>query len=273
MKKIALVLCCMMLLSSIVHADEAEQPYEVLITAETWEAIDPSQSGFADSTAFHDYTMSVIAGIATHLNRPDWYKVYGDEVIIEYRMTDGPSHAEGGYRAVNNPIPITNINQRYFEKGMAPVAHETTHIMFPKFSLLSMREGLAGYCHELFGENPTIFSFTVPVHQHVRYLKETQPTLFEETLAAVGNLMEEMPYTEGDYRAVFYTISHSLAKYIIETYGVDAYMTLYESDPYNILFEDVLGQSMETIITEWLAYIDALPTTLSHDEIATALNQ
>ena len=267
-----ILMVCLALMVPTASAESNTAHYGVLFAESTWSAIDKTETGYATVEEFCDYALTTIQNIADFVNRPNWYAIYGENTVIEYRMTDGPSHAEGGYRAVNNPVPITYLNQSLFEKGMAPIAHETTHIIYPKFSLLSLREGLASYCHEKFGGNPTVFSFGVPVHEHVRYLNNTQPAMFKETLDIIGDLLGELPYAEGETRAIYYTISHSLAKYIVETYGIDSYMLLYESDPYNVSFENVLGISLDELKEEWLKYVDALPLGMSNDEIATALN-
>lgn len=272
--KIAMcLLICLVLTVPIAFAEINNGYYDVLIAESTWNAIDKTSAGYSTINEFYDYVLTTMQNIADFVNRPDWYVIYGENVVIEYRMTEGPSHAEGGYRAVNNPIPITYLNQPLFEQGMAPIAHETTHIMYPKFSLLSLREGLASYCHERFGGNPTVFSFEVPVHEHVRYLYDTQFATFKETLDVMGDLLGELPYAEGETREIYYTISHSLAKYIIEKYGISPYMRLYESDPYNVSFENELGISYDALKQEWIDYIKSLPLGMSNEEIATALSQ
>ncbi|MEZ4569248.1 MAG: hypothetical protein R2849_02785 [Thermomicrobiales bacterium] len=43
----------------------------------------------------------------------------------------------------------------------------------------------------------------------------------------------------------------AFAFYVIDTYGWDAYVSLYQQNP----LEDVLGKPLETIESEWHAYL------------------
>lgn len=243
--------------------------YDIRLSQAAREVI-AADGGYESEEAFLQAVEKNIAGISRLLDRPDWPALYqgpdGAPFAIEYRPVETASHVEGGYEAYKRPTPVVYLNRALFEGGLAPITHETTHLLVPFYSLHSLREGLAGYCQEQVGTNPSVFSFQAPVHAHVRYLLAYVPEHVRAVVDVLGNMEAEIACALSPLRVTYYVVAHSLCKYIIETYGMEAFMALYDADPALLSFKAALGASLQDILADWLHMIEgmALPT---HEEM------
>lgn len=126
--------------------------YTAEMSTDTWDSANMENSSFQSRDNFNSEVKYYVEAISKFLSRENWFDVYkkkhGDDYIcnINYKLTPSISHVENGYLGYALLIPNVYLNKDYFEHDLAPIAHETTHIIVPFYSSLSLREGLASYC-------------------------------------------------------------------------------------------------------------------------------
>ena len=253
--------------------------FSVGISDVFWENVNLEYSGFSNKDEFIAEAMYYIESISEYVSRPNWFTVYKEKhgndyiVYIEYRLTDRSSHVESDYLAYLSLIPNLYLNKELFEYRLAPIAHETTHIILPFYSSLSLREGLASHCQDIFG-NPSVFNCSINPHDCAGVYMRTTPDDFNKIFSVIGttdNLQES--YAAGDSRKVFYILSHSFTNYLIETYGIDKFMELYDSDNLINDYEVFCGKNIEDIKSEWRGHLEYYSDSITYEELQSQISE
>lgn len=257
------------------HVNESENAhFTVEMTDDVWESANMENSKFLNKDEFIFEVENYIKEISKFLNGEKWFDVYkekhGYDYIchIEYRMTPGASHVENGYMAYFSLIPNVYLNKDLFEHDLAPIAHETTHIIVPFYSSLSLREGLASYCQDKFGANPTVFNWGLDVHAYSKLYLMNEKEEFDKVFSVIGtaDAMQNI-YAQGNSREFFYNLSYSFTKYVIDTFGIDKFMKLYESEDLINDYSVVCGKSLNIIKDDWYKSLEFYSESLTFEEI------
>ncbi|MCL2420757.1 MAG: hypothetical protein FWD03_02765, partial [Defluviitaleaceae bacterium] len=201
-----------------------------------------------------------IHAISQYVSRQNWYErlmLFDNTPHVEVRMTSGisrVSHGAGGH------IIYIFLNQRLFEHDLAPIAHEVAHVIVPSRGSRFLDEGLASYLHDRFGQNPTVFNWGLDPHILTRGFLTYEAEIFNAMLPvmATGNASENT-FADGAFRSIFYISSNSFATYLIDTYGIENFMTLHASTNLINDYYTVLGKSREAVIAGWLEVVEAAP--------------
>ncbi len=197
-----------------------------------------------------DYYVEVIS---KYLNRPHWKKFYDtDKIQFEY-TANGPSHVDGGYYNFRDPKARIFFNFS-FKYDSAAIAHEITHIITPDQASLSLREGLACFIQDKFGKNVSIFNFGAPIHQMAKeFVNENQMSVIQW----IGE--EGIPHNldvTGSDRIPFYILSHSFATYLIDNYGIEKYMNIYNSAEFYNSYKREYGKELSELKKQWLKFLE-----------------
>jgi len=244
------------------------------MSIDRWDSANMENSAFQSRDEFNSEVKYYIEAISKFLSRENWFDVYkkkhGNNYIchIDYRLTYGASHVENGYLAYATLIPNVYLNKDFFEHDLAPIAHETTHIIVPFYSSLSLREGLASYCQDKFGKNPSVFNWGLDVHAYANFYLVYAKDEFDKVFPVIGSTDKlQKVYAEGNLRELFYNLSHSFTKYLIDNFGIESFMKLYESDDLINDYSVVYGKSFESIKEEWYESLESYSEALTAEEI------
>ncbi len=248
--------------------------YTAEMSIDTWDSANMENSAFQSRDNFNSEVKYYIEEISKFLSRENWFDVYkkkhGDDYIcnINYKLTYGASHVENGYLAYDTLIPNVYLKKDFFEHDLAPIAHETTHIIVPFSSSLSLREGLACYCQDKFGKNPSVFNWGLDVHTYANlYLVYTKEK-FDKVFPVIGSTDKlQRVYAEGNLREIFYILSHSFTKYLIDNFGIENFMKLYESDDLINDYSDVCKKSFKIVKEEWYESLESYSESLTTEEV------
>ena len=229
---------------------------------ESWQSADPTYSGFASKAEFLAEVETYIQEISAFVNRPDWYKDRtqmqapdDEKYYVVYALFDGTSNARS--------VSIVLLNRIQFEHGLAGIAHETAHIICHDSDSTSIREGFACYCQDKFGKTPNPTCFGLDVNVLANMVLTTHPDSFDALFPGVGL---EGSFAYGSSQERFYILSDSFTTYLIDNYGVDKYMKLYESTNSPDDYQSIYGKSYDNIKADWRKLIENCPNTITQEE-------
>ena len=228
------------------------------ISSKTWESIDPTESGFTSPVELLtevDEDVEEILDLIDEKNWIDELKVNNGEDFdhrIEIKFTHDISRAYGG-GAQNNASkirPRIQINKRLLEAGVSPIAHELTHIISSYSESTSFNEGLACYVQDIVGNNITVPNTGDPIHQLAKEHLKGEFAYISNHLGSTEKF-DQYGSTYSIERRVFYIFSSSFTRYLVEEYGMEKYLGLYESKFTEADFNNLYGLNRDTLIMKW----------------------
>ncbi|MBN1776851.1 MAG: hypothetical protein JW811_01905 [Clostridiales bacterium] len=265
-KKIeAFLLALLLLVSGALPAAAGTADVSILMADIDWNGIGHTFCGFDSKQQLLDAVSGYAQAIAELTGRDRWTEFYGPGgVTVEIRFTERASHVEGAYQSYAAKIPRIYINRSMAEYGFWPMAHEITHLICPEYSSLSLREGLACYMQDEVAQIPAPFNYGLDAHA-CAYL------YVAENDHEVLDLMGGAAVATGGKRAAFYLCSYSFSRYLIETYGLPAFMELYESGNIAKACRLVYGHDIDGLVEDWEQYLYEYPAKMTREELDQAL--
>ncbi len=201
---------------------------------------------------------TAILNVSDYLDCPNWKDQYtgkngvGDDFYIDIILTSGTS------RVHNPPLKIL-FNDKWYNKNRLPITHEITHALNPNQTSRSLREGLAELMQSKFNPKNSLFLGDAPVHQVVKvYFETIDINDYQLMLKSIGNKMAKIDISSRkDFkkRAMFYNLSHSFVKYLIDEYGITKFMSLYHAKDLEAGYQEIYNKDYQMLIDEWLNFI------------------
>jgi hypothetical protein len=162
----------------------------------------------------------------------------------------------------------------------ADIAHEIFHVYFPNGNRM-LAEGIAIYVQDNTMTSPAYPNFGMPVHEAVFCdLYWTQPSILPtidlsklDSITTPLSPMIPLPYgfsptdQQGAEQQAAYLVSGSFVRYLIDTYTMDKFQSLYNTTPFEAgrhvtrtrdNWTDVYGRSLRVLEAEWKAMISGL---------------
>jgi hypothetical protein len=273
-KRFALLLAAAALLLHILPISaRSEAAFSVAMEDSTWESINHEYCRFASKQQLIEEVSGYVRAIAEITGKSNWQDSYPDgNVQFEIVFTAGGSHVEGGYYSFKKMIPHIYINRTMAEYDLGPLAHESTHLICPTYSSLSLRESLASYIQDKIGKNCSIFNYGVDVHIYAQlYLDDDNEDIID--LMGSGDLPKSEAIATGEKRAIFYLCSYSFSKYLIGQYGIQDFMKLYESHNLQKECKLILGEDIKSLVDDWIQYLRDYPVKMTREEIEQQITQ
>lgn len=234
------------------------------ISSNEWDRIDIEHCGYADADEFikdADTYFNQIGEFVHGEKWPDYFKETYDNTLIKFSFTEGISNAQNG-------LNVIRLKVLFFQYNLAPTAHEITHIVLQNSSQ-SLSEGFANYCQEKFGKNPTVQNFGIDIYAFSKLYKGEK---FDDVKGTIGEGGIGVTLDD-EFRPVFYNLSHSFVKYLIDTYGEEKFLELYKM-PFSIdIYETVYSKNLSTLKEEWLTFIDSYDVTITKSDVRESINQ
>jgi hypothetical protein len=172
-------------------------------------------------------------------------------VVVNLRPGRGVSHSYGGQGA----IELYWVHER-----RAPIVHELTHVLAGYTSANGhwTQEGFASYMQDQYGEDEA-FPTQKMAHALVKVIRR------EGSFLPMLDVMRDR--ARGKYfglgtpweRWLAYTQSTSLTSYLIETYGVEKFLKIYDQPVEAVDFAGVYGKSVDALIDDWSRFVTELP--------------
>lgn len=177
----------------------------------------------------------------------------GDRIQIYCSDAVKVSHVHGGYLQAREPLGRIFLNPRSAFGSVQGVnstyVHELVHLFTWNFYSHTLREGLADFVasslHRGSAIGPVPVDFVLPKDDFRRYFK-----YWATTKTPPRKLKKDI-----DFRRGYYFSSRLFVTYLIEKYGLDAFMKLYASlEPEKEIFF-LYGQSRQALVAKCMASI------------------
>lgn len=205
----------------------------------------------------------------------DWLSRYDPEVngmvVVRINGTENGSYTAGGYVSKDLLEPTIYLNENLFCHGLAPLFHELTHLICQDYQSITLREGLAGYLHDDVCTIPTVFNYGLDPHQIA------EKTLLADAkgramVAEIGSFDRKGETGKTDQRATYYVFAYSFVKYLIDTYGMDAFIQLYTAAD-EAAYATVTGKSLTALQADWTQSLDAYANVLDEQTYQAYLGE
>jgi len=232
------------------------------VSIEEWGKIDLTKTRFEYVEDFLKEVDYYVKTISKYIDKEDWIEPYkemhGDDFkfIINFKFGYGGSHVFGSYDSFEHLIPEVTLNLEHFEMDSAPIAHEITHLIAPLYSTLSLREGLASLVQDEIGKNPAVFNFGEPIipltKEYLTYNNFDMNEILDEKKIIKYNNAEIKGM---ESRRTFYILSYSFSKYLVDEYGIEKFMEIYDAEDSYSKWMEVYGKSLEELQNNWIDYV------------------
>ena len=197
-----------------------------------------------------------IKKIIMYLKANDWRDQYPDgrKQITLLFTSDWPCHIEGGYFAAS--VRKLRIYLNHTVKfGIAPIPHEMTHLILLDYSSHTIREGLATYTQEMICNVPSIHTLVYPPHLASKQLAN-KITHSNKIIDIIGtNGIPSSDITMGSLRRDYYILTYSFTKYLIDTYGIEKLLTVYNPKDLYRSYIEVYGKNLENLKQDWISFV------------------
>jgi hypothetical protein len=154
-------------------------------------------------------------------------------------------HPQWGIADFGSPA---SIDIYAFQIGRNGLIHELTHLLMGYYNSF-LSEGLAVMTEERYGWNLAFPNFLRPVDACLyAFLRDSNDFSPLSTLANSRRLWNP---SKPELSQLYYLQAGSFARYLIQTYGLSAYLDVYRSPD----FKDAYGRSLAELEGEWLAFV------------------
>ena len=175
---------------------------------------------------------------------------YKFPVVVNLRPGRGVSHSGHGQGA---------IELYWVREVRAPIIHELTHVLagYTASNGHWTQEGFASYMQDQYGEDDA-FPTQKVAHALVKMLRQ------EGSLLPMLEVMRDRNRTNyfglGNpwERWLAYAQSTSFCRYLIESYGKEKFIKLYNTSFDAIDFAGLYGKRPEVLVNEWLSHVTEL---------------
>jgi hypothetical protein len=163
-------------------------------------------------------------------------------------------------RGVSHSAPAQGTIELYrVQEVEAPIIHELTHVL-AGYNVANghwTQEGFASYMQDQYGEDEAFPTYKV-AHGLVKLLSR------QNSLLPMLEVMKDR--NRGKYfrldtpweRWLAYTQSTSFCRYLIEAYGKERFLKIYNTPFVAGDFERLYGKKVEVLLEDWLRYVSEL---------------
>ena len=243
------------------QSTELDYTFEDENTILTNHAILKFDDGYMISTERTELALRIEKGIISvmeYLNTDlDTNHYISEKITYFIRSGDGISHVAGSYNQPKYWHPFVYLYNA--NKNRCSYLHETVHIFKWNYFSLWIREGLAINLDLLLSEYPgfptfgkDIDSFTIDAIISINNDNNLQ-------YKAALNLAYSLVGKNGIHyfkdlmvRKLFYLISGSFSKYLINTFGLDIFMEFYESKDTFSSIQNSTGFTVNELKENWI---------------------
>ncbi|WP_147369463.1 hypothetical protein [Lachnotalea sp. AF33-28] len=238
------------------------------VYCDEWDKLDKSKSGYQNATEFLQEAAEYFNEIARLTGKSEEYSEYKN-INISFLFVDSTV-------STTNRLPSSDgmymadicLSIEYFEHGVAPIAHEITHTLFPLGISKSLGEGLPSYMQDIVSGKPAQPNYGIDADKLCALWlfseedKETVTEIFEST----GDINNAI-FKNIDKRTRAYNFASSFTHYMINNYGMENYLNIYSSmDPYSV-YQEVTGQTLEELHEDWRNHLEQYKGKITADEI------
>lgn len=274
---------------SIFPQEEKQVEFKFLYDEEYWNKYDLTYALFQSKEEYERAILSYIDEISKAYHKDEWYQQYTenkDTIYIRLTIEDSP------YEGRSIPLKDYSLNclvmrliftDAMFTQNKAPIVHELTHTITTNkdknrssFSL-SLTEGICEYANNIIGTNALV-NHMIDVHTYYNfYMRKcleyeifTQEEI-DNIIAMIGEECIEYPEGfVGQIGGAWILSSFSFVDYLIETYGMDAMMAIFNAENKEVYY-DYNVDGLTGLRLEWQKFLEDYEPVMSDEDIEKSL--
>ena len=275
-----LSLCC--LCSACAKKAPEALEVEIYPQADYWAVMDLSDTCFPTEEACEELVERYLVEIADLLHMEGWWMEANPNVeVLELNLQIGAMEQSMNFGVVtksqeNSVAGGILLSTKIAEAGTpdAGLAHELTHMMGfmngNNFSH-SLMEGMCHYVQAEIGVDP----YPAPwgEQEYIAFMVRADNADPEAKVkiagvaAKVGEVKGGYPYGQGVELNVWYTLSHSFVRYLIDEYGMDKVRDLILEGVDESSYEAYLGKSLEQLREEWMEHLLTMECSVTEERL------
>lgn len=253
---LVILLVCIFVLPA--YSQEYQSKY-ARISQEEWEKLKSLNQRFDSPEKFLSEVDYYVEEISKYLGKSSVLEAFANNKI-EFAVWERDSSARYG---------TIKLNATALKYDLAPIASQVTHMIASMTNIRWFKEGLAQYMQEKFGENPPLMTAGAPIMRLAKEFIQEKKEMLEivgttdATTSKSFNVFNDNIKEDGIRytRIAAFCLGYSFTKYLIENYGIDKFMEIYNSKVYFGLddeYKKIFGKGLEELRTEWLDYLETL---------------
>ncbi|MBI3326689.1 MAG: hypothetical protein HYZ81_08310 [Nitrospinae bacterium] len=176
-------------------------------------------------------------------------------VIVNLWSGSGVSHSSHG----QGPIELYWVRE-----VQAPIMHELTHVLAGYTASHGhwTQEGFASYMQDQYGEDAA-FPTRKMAHALAKVIREENSQLPMLAVMRDRNRGRYFGTRTPWERWLAYTQSTSFCRYLIDTYGMDTFLRLYDKPLEAMDFPQLFGKGPEELVADWETYLGHLDVDIA----------
>jgi len=230
-----------------VSADQFHTGRYTLVRESEWELLTSYDevNRYQHPQEFLDIADNYIEEITVYLGREDWFTNLYHERIEFIATAALPSRPTASH--------IIALNRHRLGLDNAPVAREITSLIVRSYNSYTLKIGISAAMQDRFGTN--IAPYNWGQDPHILARQHTDQEQYLQEVGAPGWPRHLDLYYPGDDREGLFVLSQSFVEFLLEEFGVEAFMEVYDSPDLEGAYKEVMGLSLEELRDRWLEEI------------------
>ena len=246
--------------------------YVIRIYKSAWN--DVQKLGYYDACEFLSYCGECIKYVSDRTGKTEWMNELTNiseegKAIVSICAVQGIS-SRTKFPEGNVFLNMRNkLNKKDLE---SVVAHELTHLVMGENSEGTLSEGFATYMEYVeFGDgNFEFHGININVLLQNFYFDDEYKDLTKDILEVIGAAYDPS-IKHKEHGWTFYLYAGSYIYYLVNNYGMEAVVGIYDEGGSDASYESFTGKDMLTIKSEWLKDLQQYDGEMSSDEIIAIL--
>lgn len=231
-----------------VSADQFHTGRYTLVRESEWELLISYDqvNRYQHPQEFLEVADNYIEEITAYLGREEWFTNLFPERVELIATATLPSQPAASH--------IIALNRHRFGLDNAPLAREITSLILRSYNSYTLKIGLSCAMQDRFGTN--IAPYNRGQGPHLLAGQYTDQEQYLQEVGAPGWPHHLDLYYPGDDREGLFILSQSFVEFLLEEFGVEALMEVYDSPDLEAAYQEVMGLSLEELRDRWLEKIE-----------------
>lgn len=253
-----------------------------------WQGLNLTYADYGNEEEFEKKFHNAVQKITGLTGNADWYTKYNPKAVYIRVLI---KIADMSYRSIGGQcdLPIVDAADGLFttvymdkdmqEAGQPTLEHELTHMICGETFSNSLMDGLAEYCErQVTGKSNSTFS-VYPADDLLKVIEKynaaeeeagvTGKISLEEIMDKIGAGEKEYPYKDVSKEAnhLWYIYSESFVTWLINTYGMEKVMDLYNNGQSEEDYEKLETGGYAAVKEKWKTYLSEYEQQNSTEDI------
>ena len=253
-----------------------------------WQGLNLTYADYGNEEEFERKFHNAVQKITGLTGNADWYTKYNPKAVyirVLIKIADMSYRSIGGQcdwpivDAADGLFTTVYMDKDMQEAGQPTLEHELTHMICGETFSNSLMDGLAEYCErQVTGKSNSTFS-VYPADDLLKVIEKynaaeeeagvTGKISLEEIMDKIGAGEKEYPYKDVSKEAnhLWYIYSESFVTWLINTYGMEKVMYLYNNGQSEEDYEKLETGGYAAVKEKWKTYLSEYEQQNSTEDI------